>query len=58
MIFRLVFKISEFGVGIKLNLGTESSFVTSGAAGGVIAAGILKYCAGGGDDDNVISKVD
>lgn len=43
MIFRLVCNISGFCVGRKLVLGTESSLVTSGTAGGVIAAGILKY---------------
>jgi len=49
MIFRFLCAISVFCVGRKLVLGTERFFLTSGAAGGVIAAGILKYVAGGDD---------
>ena len=49
MIFRFLCAISVSCVGRKLVLGTENSFLTSGAAGGVIAAGILKYVAGGDD---------
>jgi hypothetical protein len=54
MIFRFLCAISVFCVGRKLVLGTESSFLTSGATGGVIAEGILKYVAGG--DDVVLVK--
>lgn len=49
MIFRLVFNISLFCVDMMLVFGTERSLV-SGTAGGVIAAGILMYFAGGNDD--------
>lgn len=56
MIFRFLCNISGFCVGKKLVLGTESSFVTSGVAGGVIAAGILNYVSGG--DDVLVSKVE
>lgn len=42
MIFRVLVDISVFRWGIMLGLGTAKFFV-SGKAGGVVAAGILKY---------------
>lgn len=50
MIFRLVFAISLFCIGVMLVFGTER-FLIAGIAGGVIAVGILKYFLAGGDDN-------
>jgi hypothetical protein len=58
MIFRFLCAISVFCIGRKLVLGTESSFLASGAAGGVIAAGILKYAAGSDDVVDVVNQSD